>query len=164
MQLPEELVVRLLAYFSQLLDKPIRSRAELSSLDASELLLLADRLSDPFLPALVAMLRRSGEGVFERLLGCHEEENRELSERFFARYRNMVLEPPEAHDTNPLEMWLPPHLCEDFGFLMSRQAFFMRQEIRHINDWLGSHFGLGPYLPGEQQDAWNDLWKRMTGT
>ncbi|MEN9309755.1 MAG: hypothetical protein RL173_3687 [Fibrobacterota bacterium] len=162
MWMPDELARRALAYFGRILGKEIPSREALAALPASELLLLADKLPDGFLPAMVGLLKGVGPHGFEKLLGDHEEENRELSERFFERYRAMVLEPDHSEDDNPLEIWLPREACHDLAFLSTRQAFFLRQEIRHINEWLERHFQLGPFPPAGQEEAWSALWAHLT--
>ena len=162
MRMPEELASRALAYFGRILGKEIPSREALAELPSGELLLLADRMPDGFLPALVGLLKGVGSHGFDKLLGDHEEENRELSERFFERYRAMVLEPPAHEDDNPLEIWLPHEACHDLAFLATRQAFFLRQEIRHVNEWLERHFHIGPFEPAAQEEAWNALWTHLT--
>jgi len=164
MLLPDELAGPVLAHFGRLLGRPIASRNDLASLPAGELLRLADRLPDGFLPALVGMLKGAGPGVFEKLLGEHDEVHRDASERFFRRYMDMVLEPSESEDFNPLDAWLPPEACHDLAFLTSRQGFFLRQEIETINAWMGANFGLGPFDPGAQEEAWGALWTRITST
>ena len=162
MRMPDELAARTLAYFGRVLGRHLRVPADLVDLPAKDLLLLADRIPDGFLPALVGLLKGLGQGAFERLLGEHEEENRELSERFFQRYRAVVLEPAHVEEANPLEIWLPAEACHDLAFLASRQAFFLRQEIRHVNEWLSRNFQLGPFPAAGQLDAWNALWTRLT--
>lgn len=162
MLLPDELAGPVLAHFGRLLGRPLPNRDALASLPAGELLRLADKLPDGFLPALVGILKGAGPGVFEKLLGEHDEIHRDASERFFRRYMDMVLEPAEEHDFNPLEAWLPPEVCHDLAFLATRQGFFLRQDIATINEWMGAHFGLGPFDPGAQEDAWNALWTRLT--
>jgi hypothetical protein len=162
MRMPDELAARTLAYFGRVLGRRLRVPADLVELPTSELLLLADRIPDGFLPALVGLLKGLGPGAFDRLLGEHEEENRELSERFFQRYRTVVLEPAHVEDSNPLEVWIPVDVCQDLGFLATRQAFFMRQEIRHINEWLSRNFQLGPFPAAGQLEAWNALWTHLT--
>ena len=162
MRMPDELAKRALAYFGRILGREIPSREALAALPSADLLLLADRLPDGFLPALVGLLKGMGSHGFERLLGDHEEENRQLSDRFFERYRATVLEPPLAEDDNPLEIWLPCEVCHDLAHLATRQSFFLRQEIRHINEWLERHFHIGPFPPGGQENAWNALWTHLT--
>lgn len=162
MRLPDELAPRALAYFSQILGRNLEQVADLAALPSQDLLHLADLLPDSVLPALVGLLKGAGPGVFEKLLGDHEEENRPLSDRFFSRYRDLVLESSSDVQTNPLEAWLPPEACQDLAFLSSRQTFFLRQEIHHINEWMARHFGLGPYLPTSHLEAWNDLWSFLT--
>ena len=164
MLLPDDLAGPVLAHFGRLLGRPIADREALAALPADEILRLADLLPDGFLPALVGMLKGGGQGVFEKLLGDHDEVNREASDRFFKRYMEMVLEPAELGEFNPLDAWLPPEMCQDLAFLASRQAFFLRQEIVHINAWLDAHFGLGPFDPGAQEEAWNALWTKVTST
>jgi len=160
--MPDELAAKTLAYFGRILGRRLEAPAELAGLSARELLQLADRIPDGFLPALVGLLKGADPHGFERLLGDHEEENRELSDRFFARYQAIVLEPQGFDDHNPLEIWLPGESCHDLAFLATRQAFFLRQEIRHVNDWLRRNFGIGPFPAGGQTDAWNALWTRLT--
>jgi len=164
MLLPDELAGPVLAHFGRLLGRHIADRDELASLPASELLRLADRLPDGFLPALVGMLKGAGSGVFEKLLGEHDEVHREASERFFRRYMDMVLEPSDGADFNPLEAWLPVEACHDLAFLASRQGFFLRQEIQVINEWMAANFAMGPFEPGAQEEAWGALWTRITST
>lgn len=164
MLLPDDLAGPVLAHFGRLLGRPLADREALAALPAGEILRLADLLPDGFLPALVGMLKGGGAGVFEKLLGDHDEVHREASEKFFRRYMDMVLEPPELGDFNPLEAWLPVEACQDLAFLASRQTFFLRQEIVHINAWMEANFGLGPFAPGAQEDAWNALWTRITST
>ena len=159
--MPDELASKALAYFGRVLGRDLSVPADLAALPSGELLLLADRIPDEFLPALVGLLKGLGPGCFERFLGEHEEENRELSDRFFLRYGAIALEPQDA-DSNPLDVWLPPETCHDLAFLATRQAFFLRQEIRHINDWLGRNFGLGPFPAAAQPEAWIALWARLT--
>jgi hypothetical protein len=161
MRMPDELVSKALAYFGRVVGRDLVSPADLARLSSGELLHLADRIPDELLPALVGLLKGAGPCVFERLLGEHEEENRELSDRFFERYRAVVLE-PGGDDSNPLEVWLPPETCHDLAFLASRQAFFLRQEIRHVNEWLGRNFGIGPFPADAQLEAWNALWTHLT--
>jgi hypothetical protein len=161
MRMPDELVSKALAYFGRVAGRDLSAPADLARLSCGELLQLADRIPDELLPALVGLLKGADPCVFERLLGEHEEENRELSDRFFERYRAVVLDPGEE-DSNPLETWLPPEACQDLAFLASRQAFFLRQEIRHVNDWLGRNFGIGPFPAAAQLEAWSALWMRLT--
>lgn len=162
MLLPDDLAAPVLAYFGRLLGRPLRSREELASLPAEELLRLAELLPDGFLPALVGMLKGITPGVFEKLLGEHEEVHRGASDSFFRRYMAMVLEPPDLEGANPLDLWLPAEVCQDLVFLSSRQSFFLRQRIEDINAWMMSNFGLGPFAPGAQEEAWNSLWARIT--
>ena len=162
MQMPDDLTARTLAYFGKVLGRRLEAPADLAELPSEELLLLADRIPDGFLPALVGILKGTSPYAFQRLLGDHEEENRELSDRFFRRYQEVVLEPPGLSDYNPLEIWLPPEICGDLALLASRQAFFLRQEIRHVNEWLQVHFELGPFPAGGQAEAWSALWERLT--
>lgn len=162
MRLPDELVPRALAYFGHLLGRSLETERDLATLPAEDLLRLVDLVPDDVLPALMGLLKGAGPRIFEKLLGDHEEENRGLSEKFFQRYRSLVLDGAAGADFNPLEEWLPPEACHDLAFLASRQAFFLRQDIEHINQWLARHFGLGPHLPSHQLEAWNDLWSHLT--
>ena len=160
--MPDELAARTLAYFGRVLGRRLAVPGDLRDLTSHDLLTLADRIPDGFLPALVGLLKGLGPAGFERLLGEHEEENRELSDRFFRRYHALVLEPVHIEESNPLEIWLPRQACQDLAFLSSRQAFFLRQEIRHVNEWLSRNFQLGPFPADAQLDARNALWSRLT--
>ncbi|HNY32049.1 MAG TPA: hypothetical protein PKO15_14285 [Fibrobacteria bacterium] len=160
--MPDELAPQALTYFSQILGRELEDVSDLAALSSRDLLRLADLLPEPILPALVSLLKGAGAGVFDKLLGDHEEENRELSDRFFTRYRELVLETPLDGDFNPLEAWLPPEACQDLAFLSSRQTFFLRQEMDHINEWMARNFGLGPFPPATQLEAWNELWSFLT--
>jgi hypothetical protein len=161
MQLPEEVVRQLLMHFSRLTGTRLSSLKDLAELPSHTLLELARILPDNFLPALVGMLKGAGPGVFQKLLGEHEEEHRELSEEFFERYSRIVLEPEDMGTCNPLFLYLPKETLNDLVLVESRQSFFLRQEIATINEWMWELFGLGPFSPDEQENAWNVLWNHL---
>ncbi len=163
MQLPEEVVRQLLMHFSRLTGKRLASVKDLAQLPAETILRLAQTLPDNFLPALVGMLKGADRGVFLKLLGEHEEELRSLSEEFFARYARLVLESEEDRNFNPLFLYLPREALDDFVLVESRQAFFLRQEIATINEWMAELFELGPFQAGAQQEAWDALWNHLLG-
>jgi hypothetical protein len=149
MQLPDEVVRQLLLHFSRLTGRKLSCPRDLTELPSRTLLELARKLPDNFLPALVSLLKGAGEGVFLKLLGEHEEENRELSQEFFRRYCAIVLEPEETSRYNAL-------------FLVeSRRSFFLRQEIEAINEWMWELFGLGPFAAAAQEEAWDILWDHL---
>ena len=161
MQLPDEVVRQLLLHFSRLTGRRLLSPQDLAELPSRELLELARHLPDNFLPALVGMLKGVSKQVFLKLLGEHEEENRELSQEFFLRYSRIVLEPEETARYNPLFLYLPAETLDDLILVESRQAFFLRQEIDTINEWMWELFGLGPFAAGAQEEAWMVLWNHL---
>jgi len=161
MQLPEEVVRQLLMHFSRLTGTRLSSLQDLAELPSHTLLELARVLPDNFLPALVGMLKGAGPGVFQKLLGEHEEEYRELSEEFFVRYSRIVLEPEDLEACNPLFLYLPKETLNDLVLVESRQSFFLRQEIAVINEWMWELFGLGPFAADAQEEAWEVLWNHL---
>ena len=161
MQLPEEVVRQLLMHFSRLTGTRLSSLQDLADLPSSTLLELARILPDNFLPALVGMLKGAGPGVFQKLLGEHEEEYRELSEEFFSRYSRIVLEPEDLEACNPLFLYLPKETLNDLVLVESRRSFFLRQEIAVINEWMWELFGLGPFAADAQEEAWEVLWNHL---
>ncbi|MEO6097038.1 MAG: hypothetical protein ABIW76_15700, partial [Fibrobacteria bacterium] len=60
------------------------------------------------------------------------------------------------------EVYMPTHTFDDLAFIQSRQAFFLRQTIDIINEYLNNAFrrkhGFGP---GEQQLAWEYFWEKV---
>ncbi len=135
---------------------PIHNPQDLALLSSRQLLELVDRLPPELLPLLVRFLKESRGGVrlFEKLMGDHEEENRALVDRFFQRYFELVME-PSVQEENPLLAYIDPAMFHDLVFIQTREAFFKRQQIVHINEFLAIHFELDrPYLPGEQDKAW----------
>ncbi|MEN9352790.1 MAG: hypothetical protein RL318_115 [Fibrobacterota bacterium] len=161
MQLPEEVVRQLLLHFSRLTGRKLASAQDLAALPSRVLLELAHSLPDNFLPALVGMLKGVAPGIFQKLLGEHEEENRDLSQEFFHRYSQIVLEPEETSHYNALFLYLPKETLDDLVLVESRQSFFLRQEIETINEWMWELFGLGPFAAGAQEEAWEVLWSHL---
>lgn len=156
----EELDKLLLRYLDSLRPgmAPLGGIGELSALPSRELLDLALRLPDEVFLLYVQVLKRQGsEGLFTKLMGEHEEENRSRVDAFFKRYMGLVLEPAESiPDYNPLLYYIPAESFQDLGFVQSREPFFKRQTIAHINEFLATHFAEAPvYAPGEQENAWN---------
>lgn len=135
---------------------PIRSVQDLIALDSATLLSLADKLPGELLPLLVRTLKESQEGnvLFQKLMGDHDEDNRELVDRFFYRYMNLVVEDP-LEEYNPLIHYLDPEMFRDIALIQSRELFFKRQSIVHINEFLSLHFQLDEeFQPGQQDEAW----------
>jgi hypothetical protein len=165
--LNEEHERMMLAYLSSLLTggKILRSSADLCAMNTHELLVLAEKVDDSALGLFVQMLKATGEGarLFEKLMGEHEEENRPLVDAFFTRYLNVVLSGvEEGRDYNPLEVYMPLSVLDDLVFIQSRQAFFMRQTIETINDYLNEIFGGAHHFQvGEQEQAWSFFWDKV---
>jgi len=159
----------MMAYLSGLVQGPrIRTLEDLAALPSHELLQLARKVDETALGLFVQLLKstKSGTSLFEKLMGDHEEENRPLVDEFFGRYLKAVLSnSDESRNFNPLEAYLPPHTFEDLAFVQSRQAFFLRQTIAVINEYLEEVFGgTHDFQVGEQFKAWVYFWgKVMTG-
>lgn len=158
--LNDELTGLLLAFLNRLRPStaPLGQVSDLVALPASALLDLALPLPDEVFLLYVQVLKQnSREGLFAKLMGDHEESNRMRVDAFFKRYMGLVLEPAELErDFNPLIYYIPPEAFQDIGFVQSREAFFKRQTIAHINEFLQLHFeNQKPFHAGEQDLAWN---------
>jgi len=142
---------------------PIHETKDLALLSSRQLLELADQTPPELLPLLVRFLKESRGGLrlFEKLMGEHEEENRELVDRFFSRYFQLVMEPSEIEE-NPLLLYLDPEMFHDLALVQTREGFFKRQSIACINEFLAAHFNhANPFAPGEQDLAWNFFFSEL---
>lgn len=164
--LSEDYEKMMLIYLSGLVDGPgFRKSEDLNRLTSRELLLLSEKVDDSALGLFVQLLKggQAGERLFEKLMGDHEEENRRLVDAFFARYLKVVLSSvQEGEHFNPLEVYLPSHTFDDLAFVQSRQAFFLRQTIETINEYLDGVFKRRhSFSVGEQQLAWEYFWEKV---
>ena len=164
--LSEDYEKMMLIYLSGLVDGPgFRKSEELNRLTSRELLLLSEKVDDSALGLFVQLLKggQAGERLFEKLMGDHEEENRQLVDAFFSRYLKVVLSSvQEGEHFNPLEVYLPGHTFDDLAFVQSRQAFFLRQTIETINEFLDGVFKRRhTFGAGEQQLAWEYFWEKV---
>jgi hypothetical protein len=164
--LSEDYEKMMLIYLSGLTDGPgFRKSEDLNRLSSQELLKLSEKVDDSALGLFVQLLKssESGERLFEKLMGDHEEENRALVDAFFARYLKVVLSNvQEGENFNPLEVYLPTHTFDDLAFVQSRQGFFLRQTIDTINEYLDGAFrSKHAFEPGEQQQAWEYFWGKV---
>ncbi len=164
--LSEDYEKMMLIYLSGLVDGPgFRKIEDLNRLGSHELLQLSQKVDDSALGLFVQLLKssESGERLFEKLMGDHEEENRALVDAFFTRYLKVVLSSvQEGENFNPLEVYLPVHTFDDLAFVQSRQGFFLRQTIDTINEYLNGAFkGKHSFGPGEQQPAWEYFWGKV---
>lgn len=169
--LSEEYEKMMLIYLSGLVEGPgFRKPEDLGRLSSRELLELSGKVDDTALGLFVQLLKGSegavdGEKLFEKLMGDHEEENRELVDAFFSRYLKVVLSSVQEGDNfNPLEVYMPSSTFDDLAFVQSRQPFFLRQTIDTINEYLDSVFRRKhDFGPGDQQAAWQYFWERVMG-
>ena len=164
--LSEDYERMMLIYLSGLTDGPGFNRSEdLNRLTSHELLLLSQKIDDTALGLFVQLLKSSqaGERLFEKLMGDHEEENRQLVDDFFSRYLKVVLSNVQDDEQfNPLEIYIPSHTFDDLVFIQSRQAFFLRQTIETINEYLdGAFHRKHKFSVGEQQLAWEYFWGKV---
>jgi hypothetical protein len=164
--LSEDYEKMMLIYLSGLTEGPgFRKIEDLNRLTSFELLQLSQKVDDSALGLFVQLLKNSesGERLFEKLMGDHEEENRSLVDDFFSRYLKVVLSNVEVGSHfNPLEAYLPAHTFDDLAFVQSRQAFFLRQTIDTINEYLNETFRCKhSFEPGEQQTAWEYFWGKV---
>ncbi|MBW8889207.1 MAG: hypothetical protein JF616_15745 [Fibrobacteres bacterium] len=164
--LSEDYEKMMLIYLSGLVDGPgFRKTEDLNRLSSHELLQLSQKVDDSALGLFVQLLKggQSGERLFEKLMGDHEEENRGLVDAFFSRYLKVVLSSvQEGEHFNPLEVYLPGHTFDDLAFVQSRQAFFLRQTIDTINEYLNGVFKRKhAFAPGDQQLAWEYFWEKV---
>lgn len=145
-------------------EPPMEKPQDILQLSAKQVLQIADQLPDEFLPAFVGLLKSQGEitSMFHQLMGEHEEELREISDRFFDRYANVVLQPDNAEEFNPLIEYIPPEMFHDLAVLQSRESFFTRQTIAVINEFLKTHFQDCPeFVAGQQLEAWNYFFSEL---
>jgi hypothetical protein len=166
--LSEEYEKMMLIYLSGLVEgQGFRKVGDLNRLSSHELLELSQKVDDSALGLFVQLLKssESGERLFEKLMGDHEEENRQLVDMFFNRYLKVVLSSvQEGEHFNPLEVYLPAHTFDDLAFVQSRQPFFLRQTIDTINEYLDQVFRRKhTFAPGEQQAAWEYFWEKVMG-
>jgi hypothetical protein len=166
LMLSEDYEKMMLVYLSGLMEGPgFHKPEDLNRLSSRDLLLLAVQVDDSALGLFVQLLKSSqaGERLFEKLMGDHEEENRQLVDAFFSRYFNVVLSGvQEGEHFNPLEAYIPAHTFDDLAFIQSRQAFFLRQTIETINEYLNSVFPhRHNFSVGEQQLAWEYFWGKI---
>jgi hypothetical protein len=164
--LSEDYEKMMLIYLSGLVDGPgFRKTEDLNRLGSHELLQLAQKVDDSALGLFVQLLKssESGERLFEKLMGDHEEENRALVDAFFSRYLKVVLSSvQEGENFNPLEVYLPTHTFDDLAFVQSRQGFFLRQTIDTINEYLdGAFHSKHNFQSGEQHLAWDYFWGKV---
>lgn len=141
----------------------LRNLDEFADLESRTLLELLDKCPDPLLPILIRILRESphSTGVFQKLMGEHEEENRPLVDRFFQRYMNMMVEDADQ-DYNPLLAYLDPTIFQDIALIQTRENFFKAQTMVHIQEFLETHFeGVPQFEVGEQDHAWNFFFQEL---
>ena len=147
-------------------DKDFESVDDLFHLNSLDLLKLLDQLQDDFLYLVINILKENNydQSLFDKLKGGDCEESKHLSESFFQRYYNLLLENKSEH-FNPLLEYLPKETFRDLVFIQSRQPFFQSQEIRVINEFLEHHFKNDDKLPTfqvEEQDmAWGYFWNKI---
>jgi hypothetical protein len=68
----------------------------------------------------------------------------------------------EGEHFNPLEVYMPSHTFDDLAFVQSRQAFFLRQTIETINEYLDNAFkSKHTFASGDQQLAWEYFWEKV---
>ncbi len=162
----ERLSELLLGHFSQIVGMELLTVKDLAELPSKTLLVLGCKLEEELLPHYVQMLKEMelGESIFHKLMGEHEEENRELVDRFFERYMNVVME-PKLDDYNPLLAHLPADHFHDLAFIQSREVYFKSQTIQIIVEFLGHHFHeVPPFEIADQNSAWNWFWNEITKT
>jgi len=141
----------------------IESAEDLHRCPTRCLLELADELADDMLPLFVALIKRADKqgSLFHKLMGDHEEDNGDLVDRFFRRYRKLVMDPANEN-LNPLKVYLPPACFQDLIFVQSREHFFKRQTIEHINEYLQHCFKETVTFNALQHDeAWSWFFNRV---
>ena len=164
---PESVEKALLSYLSALSgQKSIRSLDDLEQLSAGEFLAIMEKADDKMLGVVVQYLKSSPKGrdFFDKLMGSHEEENRQLVDSFFQRYMDLVIpDEKEISYYNPLLVYLPPQVFDDLAFVQSRQNFFMRQTIDTINEYFYQIFNEETqFKVDEQERAWAYFWEQIT--
>ena len=165
--LSEDYEKMMLIYLSGRVEGPGFLKSEdLNRLTSRELLQLSQKVDDSALGLFVQLLKggQTGERLFEKLMGDHEEENRQLVDAFFQRYLKVVLSNVQegGENFNPLDVYMPTHTFDDLAFVQSRQAFFLRQTIETINEYLDNTFKRKhTFGVGDQQLAWEYFWEKV---
>ncbi len=161
----EKTAAQLVDYLNQLsADSEIKSLDDIYYLPTRELLLILQKVDKNLLPLLVQILKASPFNQFEKLMGDHDPDNKTLVDDFFNRYMSATLtEGWQPKNFNPLLFYLPEESLSDLAFVQSRQAFFERQTMYTIREYLESLFGEGiPQFKEEDQNkAWNFFWKKL---
>ena len=161
----ERLDQLLLKHFSAVVKEPLSSLEDLGNLPSKTLLELGCTIEEVLVGPYVQMLKRSekGEVLFQKLMGEHEEQLRELVDQFFDRYMKIVTEPDEV-EYNPLIAFLPPDNFQDLGFLQSRHDYFLTQSMEIIQEFLEFHFHEVPKFElMDQEKAWQWFWNQVLG-
>lgn len=157
----------ILKYLASMVDGLVLNNVnDLNSCSARTLLEIANKIDDFTLVAFVGIIKRSDMrgSLFEKLMGDFSEENSELVENFLARYRGMVLQDEDYRDFNPLIVYLSVDCFQDIVFMHSREAFFKRQTIAHVNDFFNHVFGGDFHFTIlEHDEAWRYFMNRIIG-
>ncbi len=159
-----ELEKLLLKHFGLLSERRFQSVEDLKKMSSRELLQLAASIEDVLLPSFIQMLKKGeNTGLFEKLMGEHELENKGLVDSFFERYMRMVME-PKSEEFNPLLAYMAPDYFGDLAFVSSRESFFKAQSMQHITEFLKEHFeNIPAFHPLETDKAWDWFWFRLMG-
>lgn len=155
-----ELVYQYLSYH---LGRPLRSLDDLYAMSAAEFLALMDLLRDEALPYILQLVKEAPveKGLFQKLMGDHDPDNQEASDRFFARYQAVMMDDLDQ-EINPLVVYLPPDSWHDLAFLQSRESFFLRQPMSVIEEFLTESFGEIPdFGPDGEIKAWNWFFNKV---
>ena len=164
---PKEFEGPLLSYLSLISPRnKISGLEQLEQMDTREFLQLLQKTDDQVLGLVILYLKSSARGreFFEKLMGEHEEENRQLVDSFFDRYMKLVI--PDEEDlkyANPLITYLPAEVLDDLAFVESRRSFFLRQTIDTINEYFFEVLKEDTdFKAGEQEQAWLHFWESVS--
>jgi hypothetical protein len=126
---------------------------------------LTQKIPDEALPIVISAFKRSrrGQEFFHKLTGDLDAASAARAKAFLQRYMNIILEQEDSKAIlNALIAYLPPHCFDDLAFIQSRQAFFLRQSIDTINEFLQiSCECTETFAPGRQEEAWLWFWNHV---
>jgi hypothetical protein len=129
---------------------------------------LTQKIPDEALPIVISVFKssRRGQEFFYKLTGDLDAASVTRAKAFLQRYMNSILEKEDSRVIlNPLIAYLPPHCFDDLAFIQSRQAFFLRQSIATINEFLQvSCECTKAFAPGRHEEAWLWFWNYVLTT
>jgi hypothetical protein len=155
----------ILDYVSKVSGRSFRSMDDFVRLDTGALLELFEKIDDAILPVFISMFKstRHGRELFHKITENLDESSAQRTKAFLKRYMDLIIRQEDSNkDFNPLLIYLVRECFDDLVFMQSRQAFFLRQTIDTINEFLHTSCGCTDvFSPGSQEEAWQWFWNYL---